>query len=235
MYTHHKVDHEFADAAPTRVSYMVCSVPRCGSSLLCELLCNSGVAGAPTEFFDPRTTDAFRKRWGVESDSQYIPELLRRKTSPNGVFGMKVHWDQLWQINDADPAAVFPNLHFVHMGREDLLRQAVSWVRAVQTNQWASSHAALAQPAFDAEEITRYLDRIREHYAAWEQYFEARSIDPARVVYERLVEEPEQTLHSVLSYIGVAPPAAPAREPLELERQADALTDEWVARYAAYM
>ena len=234
MYTHHKVDHEYPGTAETSVSYMVCSVPRCGSSLLCELLCNTEVAGAPTEFFDPELMGRFRERWGASSFGDYLTELLRRKTGPNGVFGVKVHWGQLKDVLGAsDHTDLFPGLRYVHMGREDLLRQAISWLRALQTNQWASSHDALAEPAFDRAQIEFYLDAIREWDAAWEEFFAAHSITPYRVVYERMVEEPVETVRGVLGFLGVATTdLEPA--PLELERQADALTDEWVERYTAY-
>ena len=233
MYTHHKADHEFPPAEP-RISYMVCSVPRCGSSLLCELLCNTEVAGAPTEFFDPELMGRFRERWGSSSDEEYAAQLLRKKTTPNGVFGLKVHWGQLGHLPGGDPDALFPGLRYVHMQREDAVRQAVSWVRAIQTNQWASSHEARGEPVFDAEQIAFYLEVIRKEGASWEQYFGQRSITPHRVVYERLVAQPGETLGSVLDFLGVPGPVAVASAPLELEQQADALTDEWVERYSAY-
>jgi LPS sulfotransferase NodH len=233
MYTHHKVDHEYPEATPTRLSYMVCSVPRCGSSLLCELLCNTEVAGAPTEFFDPELMGRFRERWGVTSDTDYVAQLLRRKTGPNGVFGMKVHWGQIGHLPSADHAALFPALRHIHMRREDVVRQAVSWVRALQTNQWASSHEARADPHFDRGQIDFYLDVIRTEDAAWERYFAERKVVAHRVLYERLVEEPVDTLRAVLDFLELPADAAVTPAPLELEQQADALNDEWVARYAS--
>ena len=59
MYTHHKFGHEFDGPVETRLSYMVCAVPRSGSSLLCELLCLAELAGAPTEFFDDALMEQF--------------------------------------------------------------------------------------------------------------------------------------------------------------------------------
>jgi LPS sulfotransferase NodH len=38
-------------------------------------------------------------------------------------------------------------------------------------------------------------------------------------------------MEGVLAFLGVPSPPDPAPEPLELERQADELTEEWVARY----
>lgn len=234
MYTHHKVDHEYPGDTETHVSYMVCSVPRCGSSLLCELLCNTGVAGAPTEFFDPELMGRFRERWGTSSDDAYIDQLLRRKTGPNGVFGVKAHWDQVRDGMPDGPAALFPNLHHIYMRRADTLRQAVSWVRAIQTNQWASSHDARAEPVFDRAGIAFYVEAIRKQDAAWERYFTERAIRPHVVTYEALVDAPDDTVREVLEFLGVPGPHPTASGPIELERQADALTEEWVERYASY-
>ena len=234
MYTHHKVDHEFPAGAPTRRSYMVCSVPRCGSSLLCELLCNTQVAGAPTEFFDPELMRRFSERWGAVSRAEYLACLLERKTSPNGVFGIKVHWAQLEaMLGDCDPAAVFPGLRYVYIRRADELRQAVSWVRALQTNQWASTHEARAEAVFDRERIARYVDLIRAQDRSWEEFFARRAISPHRVSYERLVQAPRQTVQDTLRYLGVDGGADPSAVPLTLEQQADRLTEEWVTRYRA--
>ena len=63
MYTHHKLDHDFEEGAETAVRYLVCAVPRSGSSLLSELLFNTGQAGAPAEYLDPALMKRFRARW----------------------------------------------------------------------------------------------------------------------------------------------------------------------------
>ena len=234
MYTHHKVDHEFPRGTPTTISYMVCSVPRCGSSLLCELLCNTQLAGAPTEFFDAQLMSEFRGRWGSRSLEDYLRDLLERKTSPNGVFGIKVHWGQLGNaLGEADPAELFPGLRYVHMRREDRLRQAVSWVRALQTNQWASTHELRGEPAFDAAKIALYLERIDAEESQWHAFFEHRRITPHTVTYRALVDSPQGTVRDVLAYLGVPGAAAAVCGAPTLLRQADVVTDEWVERYLA--
>jgi LPS sulfotransferase NodH len=232
VYTHHKVDHEYPAGLATRLSYMECSVPRSGRSLLCERLCNTEAAGAPTEFFDPELMARFRERWGVSTFEDYVARLLERKTSPNGVFGIKVHWRQLHPaLGDTDPGGIFPALRYLHIRRDDLLRQAISWVRALQTNQWASSHRRLDEPVFDRRLIDTYLGRIREEDGEWERWFTRRGIAPHRVVYERLVEAPDETVQAALGFLDIEGDGEVA--PLTLEQQADELTDDWVARYAA--
>jgi LPS sulfotransferase NodH len=233
VYTHHKFDHAFPPGVETQVSYMVCALPRSGSSLLCELLCNTEHAGAPTEFFDRETMERFQRAWGVDSFDAYVAALLAKKTSPNGVFGFKVHWEQFADtLVELDVLALFPNLRFVHIDRTDRVRQAVSFARALQTNQWASDHPVRNdRPMFDRAQIDDCLRRIRRGEEMWGRFFEQNRISPLRVVYADLVARPQPTLLGVLRHLGVTGSTNLASPPPTLKKQADALSDEWVRRY----
>ena len=220
----------------TRRSYLVCSLPRSGSSLLCELLGATGVAGAPAEFFHPDKMAALRERWGATTLEQYVRELLARKTSPNGVFGAKAHWGQYQPaFGETDPRTVFPDARVVFITRRDRLRQAISWVRALQTRKWADQDRPMVErPAvFDNEDITARLMRIDREEEAWEALFERYGIVPQRVVYEDFVETRDATVRAVLEALGVEAPSDLHLPPPVLGRQADELSDEWVERYLA--
>ena len=61
---------------PTR-SYLVCATPRSGSTLLCETLLSTGVAGRPREYFEALKETGLPRRpreyfWGLRS-----PEVIR--------------------------------------------------------------------------------------------------------------------------------------------------------------
>jgi trehalose 2-sulfotransferase len=65
-----------APATPTR-SYLVCATPRSGSTLLCETLERTGVAGRPREYFEALKETGVPRRpreyfWGLRS-----PEVIR--------------------------------------------------------------------------------------------------------------------------------------------------------------
>lgn len=67
---------EQAPATPTR-SYVVCATPRSGSTLLCETLESTGVAGRPREYFEALKETGVPRRpreyfWGLRS-----PEVIR--------------------------------------------------------------------------------------------------------------------------------------------------------------
>ena len=236
MKTEDAVNFEFGDAGKPQVSYLICSVPRTGSTLLCDLLFGTGVAGAPTELFHPDYMRRLRRRWGAETTEDYVQQLLARKTGPNGVFGAKAHWGQYQQLfEQTDPRAVLPHLRLIFMTRRDRLRQAVSWVRALQTMRWHSIHPEQKErpPEFDLEHITRKLARIGREEDEWRTVFERYGIEPLDIVYEDLVSDPARILRETLEFLGIeVPPNLEVAQPT-LERQADELSEHWVERYLA--
>lgn len=104
-----------SDLTPS-LHYIVAATPRSGSTLLCELLKGSGVAGQPNEDFQAlRATSRSRQPRqyfeGIdapfvdklapfdpgtpETDEQFAAALAASKqasTTPNGVYGTKVMW-----------------------------------------------------------------------------------------------------------------------------------------------
>ncbi len=102
------------------ISYLVCATQRSGSTLLCEFLRATDVAGVPDEYFErlrgtglarqprqyfehPSVQDiALRLAPTVAGRSEQPGEfepwfryVLQRGTTPNGVFGAKMMWNYL--------------------------------------------------------------------------------------------------------------------------------------------
>jgi trehalose 2-sulfotransferase len=234
MYTHHKLDHEFEGETATAVTYVICALPRSGSSLLCELLFSTRRAGAPAEYFDAALRKQFSRRWETESLDEYLRALLARKTGPNGVFGFKAHF---FQLDEAFPGAsldaAFPGLRHVYITRGERLRQAISWARALQSHRWASDHEVQVEhrEVFQRKQIDRLIAGVAERERRWEAFFADSGIEPLRITYEDLVAAPEDTVAAVLGHIGIESAGhVPVGTPT-LRRQADELTEAWVSRY----
>ena len=108
---------------PTR-SYLVCSTPRSGSTLVCKALRDTGVAGRPEEYFEAlRSTGRPRRpeeyfagvddrsifdelgdpgdggspppAWSRTAYDRYLDWAMEAGTTPNGVFGAKMMWQYL--------------------------------------------------------------------------------------------------------------------------------------------
>lgn len=231
--------------------YLVCGTPRSGSSLLCEALANTGIAGRPEEYFQPANEIIWKKRWGTSTYADYLAHTIEQCTTPNGVFSVKMMWGyfdhflhHLYQMPDykkrkmpvhAMLQGVFPNLHYIWIRRRDIVRQAVSQAKALQTNQWVvrEEHSRLVphKPAFSFMQIDFLVQEIQAHNAAWQRFFSEHHIQPLVIVYEDFVTQYEETVSATLQRLGV--PGAEALEvaPVSMKKQADGQSEQWVQRY----
>jgi trehalose 2-sulfotransferase len=241
-------------------AYLICATPRTGSSLLCGLLESTGVAGHPESYFRHLDEESWAARWGILdssgssfSDADYVRAAVAAGSTENGVFAARIMWGTLDQVlgrlSKLHPdlaGAERKLLHrafgptcFVYLWREDAVAQAVSWLRAEQTNQWQDDDPFRPEqpsgqpgsvPHFDLEE-TRALTRlIDEHNTAWQDWFASVGVTPHRVRYEDLAADPVGVTRSILEYLGLAlPPGLEIR--VRHRRLADDLNAEWIDRY----
>lgn len=79
---------------PSR-GYLICGMERTGSTLLVEMLTATRVAGNPIEYFNPdmQHRPRVRKILGDSNMIDGLPKILSAGTTPNGVFGAKIHWN----------------------------------------------------------------------------------------------------------------------------------------------
>ncbi len=236
-------------------SYAVCAVQRSGSSLLCEALKNSGLAGTPEEYFlYHEDENSWENGWwaqkhGVTSQSGYIDLVLEKGTTPNGVFGTKLMWNYfpnviryLQRLPDYTGLAapqllykLFPNLHFIWIVRGDKVRQAVSWAIAAQTDIYAAWQAEVRsptqEPVFDFTLIDNLHRLVIEGERGWQSFFVACSMTPFKIVYEELVTAYEATTLQILDYLQVPYPDNLVFGERKMKKQATSLNEEWAQKY----
>jgi LPS sulfotransferase NodH/GT2 family glycosyltransferase len=169
-----------ATAAPgtPATAYLICTLPRSGSTLLAQGLRHTTVAGHPEEYFWVAMRGEFSRRWQLPedaSDEAFLERVRVAGSTSNGVFAAKVHWPQFTRFErmlskrspasggDDDPERqesaplpsharveeFLPGVRYVHLTRRDKTAQAISLYRAVTSGVWLRRHGDIDPPGYD--------------------------------------------------------------------------------------
>lgn len=244
-------------ARPPR-TYVVASVPRSGSTLLCRLLWQTGLVGAPKEYLNPMQLRDWELRLGARRRDRALAASLRgplvgalagrpgwdparvrahlervaARRSSGGWFGLKLHHHhrERW-FPDGEVEDVLGPVRWIRITRDDRLAQAVSWARALQTGQWASWQRPLLPPVYVRGAITRRLRAIEAGERGWDRLLADKRV--LSLTYEALAADPAGTLRRVLAWLDVADADAVPLPSPPTRRQADGINAAWAARYRA--
>ncbi len=215
--------------------YLIASSPRSGSQLIGGLLTSTGLAGFPSEFFNPwHLGDAINFfPDGLLYGPEHLQRLIEKYTTPNGVFGTKAHFLQVINFVGLDGLEqLYPTpLKYISLRRRDFTRQGISLARAVQTNSYNSDMHAVRDPIYNYYQILQCIREIRVDAKGWETYFHERRLEPLRIIYEDFVTEQESTLRRVFEFLEIEIPAELQMPVPQLKRQADSLSDLWTEKF----
>lgn len=239
-------------------SYLICATPRTGSTLLCGLLASTGVAGRPGSYFRQPDEQAWATQWkiinpsaGTFSYSEFVQAAILEGRTSNGVFAARIMWGTLNELArklgeiHSDLAGsgldllnrAFGRTRFVYLRRGDIVAQAVSWLRAEQTDVWLETnrdqHKTPGREAcFDFDKLYKLVQLIENHNVAWRKWFTFVGVRPYLVRYEELEADPVGVTRGVLDFLGLELPAD--REiVVQHRRLADELNARWIDRYQA--
>jgi trehalose 2-sulfotransferase len=240
------------------IGYVICTNPRSGSTLLCKGLAHTGRAGIPEEYFDHRDDVAayWRHHYAIPTDCDFVDGVARATSTPNGVFGAKLHWvtrvalvralreslgrrglDVGHRTMDDLLHARFRQVRYIWLRRGNKVAQGISHYRATRTDVWELPNSRDRQTAigdasvdFEFRWIDHCIARATKSDLAWEAYFVRHGLAPLEVVYEDFVADYRRTLRKVLAFLGVPHADLEGIEP-RLERLADTRSLEWEARY----
>ncbi len=161
----------------------------------------------------------------------YLDRAAELNTTSNGVFGIKMHYNQyddhmLQRGIDASYWNV--PIKWVRITRDNEVRQAISLVRAEQSNQWNSNMSATKEPVYDEQAIVDALETISNANKNWDAYFTKHSISPLFVTYEQLTGDMETTVRRIMSHISTSIDTVP--EP-QTKRQSDGSSAQWEKQF----
>lgn len=241
-------------------SYVICTSPRSGSTLLCRLLGEAGTAGAPESHFHAPSLDKWLGYYGLQNDDfstrqdalkAVFKSAYERGKGASDIFGLRLQHqsvdfftEQLRVLYPSLPDdtsridAAFGKTLFIHLTRENKLDQAISYVKATQSGLWhkASDGTELErlsepkEPAYDADAIAAQLELSVQMETEWEAWFAAEKITPLRITYQDLAAAPYATLERVLHSLDLK---CKPREntTLPVAKLADATNRDWAERF----
>jgi LPS sulfotransferase NodH len=169
--------------------------------------------------------------------------VLRRRCSPNSVFGLKVFPQQLEALQRSNQplletvlATMLPKggpRRVVYLRRRDRIAQTVSYARASLSGIWRKeqekSDAALPQYSEAALESAERGIELQE--SVWARMFHHLDIHPLTLWHEDVISAPAAAADEVARYIGVTiDPGAGITVPT-ISKQAAGDAYEWVQMY----
>ena len=239
-----KFDFPPRTEAPER-TWLLASVPRAGSTYFSHVLWRTGCLGAPLEYlnFEPAGPYGFAAK-SPEMQQQLWRSVLRRRCSPNGVFGLKVFPIQLEQLNHDNPklleevlSVMLPKAgerRVVYLRRRDRIAQVVSYARASLSGVWRKEQERDgAAPVDYSEEALESAERgIAFQEEVWARMFSDLRIEPLELWHEDVLADPAAAAQQVADYVGVLIDPTSAVEVPEIFKQSEGDAAEWINRYA---
>lgn len=239
-------------------SYLICTTPRTGSTLLCGLMASTGVAGQPESYFRQPDEQLWADRWGIDRSaeeafeySEFVRAAFAAARTENGVFAARIMWGTMdylvERLGSVYPASAgddgdllnlaFGQTGFIYLYRDDVVAQAVSWHRAEQTHVWhypdhEEPRRPEQEPRFDFDEIRKLAQTVEEHNSAWRGWFSSVGVEPYIVRYEDMDADPVGVAREVLDFLGLKIPPGHLIETRH-SRLADELSAQWINRYRA--
>lgn len=218
-------------SVPPRFTVILATSERTGSEWLCEIMGATGVLGRPSEYLNGFWMRRFIPDYPDDA-LQQVALARRFGVTANGCLAIKMHpWHFDRLPKDAVFTEFFPNPKFVFLTREDHLGQAISLVRARQTEKFRSITSETRQPEYNPQQISAALDEVVISQARWSKFFSRNGIQPLRLTYETFVSAPSAALEKIAKFAGVALPFRRCQVQARLGVQRDELNNAWRERF----
>ncbi|MDK8464270.1 Stf0 family sulfotransferase [Marinobacter sp. SS13-12] len=226
--------HDFPRQEGPDKMLVIASTPRCGSHMLGHTLHQTGAFGFPLEYANPANLREWKRRIATESTEGVIRELTKRRTSPNGVFGIKLHYTHIRVLGGFDRVqALFPEAYYVLLSRKGILKQAVSLAIARQTGVWIAGQQPKNNnpPQYRFEQIERCLREVILDNSSWRYTLAANGCNYIEMDFDSVRKNLGASVQTIADFMGVQIDDNQVQEEHATSRQGSSLNDQWVAQF----
>jgi LPS sulfotransferase NodH len=220
------------------IKILICSTPRSGSYMLCRYMINAGL-GVPHEYFNPVIMREIAPRLGLEKSveglkwrhrslrdrlpfrmadriaeidflAKYVAALIPRRCQ-RGIFAAKFHFDQYFKVLD-NPVGrrLLDRGLFIHLFREDLLRQTISRNFSYVTGCWGDDGVVTTTPMpqsdlLDVRGIDREMQTLADEDREWRVFLARNGHSLMSISYEQLCKDPSGFIAAIAHRLGIDP------------------------------
>ncbi|MEZ5776770.1 MAG: Stf0 family sulfotransferase [Paracoccaceae bacterium] len=211
--------------------YLILSEARSGTSWLASLANATGVMGQCKEWLG---TEHYEKPVAEMAPEEFYAAVFDKASTENGRFAIKMFPRHLHYVRHTlgfdfvRRCVADHSVKIMCLTRRERLKQAVSFVRSIQTAQWASHTEKKGEERYDFEALCQAYFYIGRSYMYWESYLQLLGLPHETFVYEDLIGDPSAFMN-------------PIREALEVDVntdwksnfriQRDEMTEEWMSRF----
>ncbi|MCB1121342.1 MAG: Stf0 sulfotransferase [Verrucomicrobiae bacterium] len=227
--------HDFPKVdRPVKV-LVIASTARCGSHMLGHALHQTGKFGFPLEYMNHANLAEWKKRIGSNNIEEVLQVIQSRRTSTNGVFGIKIHYSHIQMFGGFEKVMqFFPNAYYVLLSRNDVLRQAVSLSIAKQTGVWISGQQPVNDnPEYDSTDIENCLRQTILDNASWRFTLAASGSNYIEMDFDQARRNLPDSVQKVADFIDIQIDQHDIPTEQVTKKQSNSRNREWAERFVS--
>ena len=197
--------HDFPRVETPSKVLIIASTGRCGSHMLGHALHKTNRFGFPLEYANPVNLAEWKRRLRTDDLQELIAKIKQRRTSPNGVFSIKIHYPHIKQFGSFNNLVnCFPNAYYILLSRNDVLKQAVSLSIASQTGVWISGQKPVNNnPRYDFSHINKCLRETILHHSSWRYSLAASGCNYILMDFDQVRQNLLESINTIASFIDI--------------------------------
>lgn len=226
-------DYHYPKVSKPAKILIIASTGRCGSHMLGHALHETKKFGFPLEYANFANLKEWEKRLNVDGIQQVIAKLKMLRTSPNGVFGIKIHYSQIEQFGNFESLLRYlPNAYYILLSRKNVLKQAVSLSIASQTGVWISGQKPINDNiTYDFEEIDSCLRSIIRDNSSWRYTLSANGCNYIEMDFDHVRHDLPNSIKRIANFVGCEIDEADIPDTQITKKQSNEINKEWERKY----
>jgi len=225
---------------PKKINYVILISPRTGSTFFCDMLYNLNIMDKIDPFYEILHPDILKNSKKIPDKKFLINEFDKNRIK--GMSGFKIMYGQLDKILTKKNIPIeksidlFPEkTKFIVITRRNVLRQAISFLKALKLNEWKKTNNPNKQKEISLKncEIDRKIHELKKENLLIKKFCKVNNIEPLTLCYEDFADNKEIALKKILDYLD-----AKIENPIiktSLVKQSDDVTEKIIKNYSGIM